>query len=138
MVKDRTARMLAATVAPRMSPGGYVASRVVAFMNERGCDHIPEGIKSDNEPAAVDLVERELITAEISVAHSSASQGIVEKGVLGFPGLQGGGLLVRAHCTVAGEEASLCEDHREVRSAAGRRGRSKCECHAQRHEGRRT
>lgn len=58
VVQERLSRMLVATVAPSKSTGEYVAKRVVAFMKETGSDQIRVGIKSDDEPAIVDLVER--------------------------------------------------------------------------------
>lgn len=58
VVKERMPRMLAATVVRRKTTGEYAAKRVVAFMRETGCDQIRAGIKSDNEPGKVDLVER--------------------------------------------------------------------------------
>lgn len=88
MVKERSARMLAAIVVPRKSTGEYAAKRVVALMKETGCDPIRVGVKSDNELAVVDLVEqvgkvrasKVAQQVENSAANSTASNVVVEKG----------------------------------------------------------
>lgn len=58
VIKERSSRMFAATVVPRRSAGEYAAKRVVSFIKGTGCNHIRAGVRPNNEPAVVDLVER--------------------------------------------------------------------------------
>lgn len=57
-INARISRMLAATMAPRKSTGEHAAQRAAAFVKGGACDQIRASVKSDKEPAIVDLVER--------------------------------------------------------------------------------
>ena len=96
VVKERLSKMLSATVVPSKSTGEFAAQRVVAFMKEVGCDLIPLTMKSDNEPAIAALVAdigrirasngAQPMSVESSPAYSSASNGVVERGVQSVQG----------------------------------------------------
>ena len=82
--------MLMATAIPSKSTGEFVIARVGAFIRELGIDHLDIVAKSDQEPSIKKLVEDvgrsrgggsgRWIT-EFSPVKSSASNGVVERGI---------------------------------------------------------
>ena len=87
--------MVLATVAPSKSTGRFVAERVNAFIKEIGVERVDIVAKSDQEPSIKQVVEDvgrhrgegagQWIT-EFSPVGSSASNGVVERGI---PSVQG-------------------------------------------------
>ena len=77
------------TVVQAKSSVEFAAKRTLAFLREIGCEHVAMTVKSDNEPAMSALVTQigKLRAAnggqsvEMSPAYSSASNGVVERGV---------------------------------------------------------
>ena len=96
VAKERITRALMATVVSRKSTGEFAATRVLAFMREYGIEFTDIGVKSDNEPAIcslVDLIGRiraarggGKMHVELSPVHSSASNGVVERGIQAVQG----------------------------------------------------
>lgn len=91
VAKERRTKAVMATVVPSKSTGEFVARRIIAFMKELGCNYIPVAMKSDQEPAIMKTVEdvtrmraamggQEMVV-EHSPVYSSASNGVVERGV---------------------------------------------------------
>ena len=90
VVKERRTKMLMATAVPSKSTGKFVIARVGAFIRELGIDHLDIVAKSDQEPSIKKLVEDvgksrgggsgRWIT-EFSPVKSSASNGVVERGI---------------------------------------------------------
>ena len=57
VAKDRETRMVMASVVPlKGASHEFPARRIRAFVNELGCEHVDIIIKSDQEPAIIDLV----------------------------------------------------------------------------------
>lgn len=89
VAKDRETRMIMCTVTPVKGGGHeFPARRIRAFINELGYEHADIAMKSDQEPAILDLV-REVARIRIpaktvmdqSPVGSSASNGAIERGV---------------------------------------------------------
>ena len=89
VAKDRETRMVMASVVPlKGASHEFPARRIRAFVNELGCEHVDIIIKSDQEPAIIDLV-REVARLrapantlkEESPVGASASNGVVERGI---------------------------------------------------------
>jgi len=90
VVKERRTKMVMATAVPSKSTGRFVVERVGAFIKELGIDHLDIVAKSDQEPSIKKLVEDvgksrggssgRWIT-EFSPVKSSASNGVVERGI---------------------------------------------------------
>jgi hypothetical protein len=89
--------MLMASVVPSKSTGTFAARRVVAFMREVGCEFTDITIKTDNEEAVKALVSeigrvragggsQARMNVETSPAYSSASNGVVERGIQSVQG----------------------------------------------------
>ena len=57
VAKERKTRMVMASVVPRKTTGKCISDRVVAFMQEVGCDKGDLIMKADQEPAMQNLVE---------------------------------------------------------------------------------
>jgi len=90
VVKERRTRMLMATAIPSKSTGKFVVARVGAFIRELGIGHLDIVAKSDQEPSIKKLVEdvgrsrgegSGRWIAEFSPVKSSASNGVVERGI---------------------------------------------------------
>ena len=91
VAKERTTRMLMSTVVQAKSSVEFAAKRTLAFLREIGCEHVAMTVKSDNEPAMSALVTQigklraanggQRFSVEMSPAYSSASNGVVERGV---------------------------------------------------------
>ena len=91
VAKERTTRMLMSTVVQAKSSAEFTAKRTLAFLREIGCEHVAMTVKSDNEPAMSALVTQigklraanggQTFSVEMSPAYSSASNGVVERGV---------------------------------------------------------
>ena len=86
VAKERTMRMLMTTVGQAKSSVEFAAKRTLAFLRESGCEHVAKTVKSDNEPAMSALVTQignggQRFSVEMSPAYSSASNGVVERGV---------------------------------------------------------
>ena len=90
VVKERRTKMLMATAVPSKSTGRFVIARVGVFIRELGIDHLDIVAKSDQEPSIKKLVEdvgrsrgggsgRWIM--EFSPVKSSASNGVVERGI---------------------------------------------------------
>ena len=97
VAKERSSRMLMASVVPSKSTGTFAARRVVAFMREAGCEFTDITIKTDNEEAVKALVSeigrvragggsQARMSVETSPAYSSASNGVVERGIQSVQG----------------------------------------------------
>lgn len=79
------------TVVQAKSSAEFAAKRTLAFLREIGCEHVAMTVKSDNEPAMSALVTQigklraanggQRFSVEMSPAYSSASNGVVERGV---------------------------------------------------------
>ena len=93
VAKDRSSRALMSTVVPRKTTGEFVSKRVVAFMKELGCEMSVVTLKTDNEPALVDVAKvrasrgAQRTIMENSPAHSSKSNGVIERGVQTIQGM---------------------------------------------------
>jgi len=90
VVKERRTKMLMATAIPSKSTGKFVIARVGAFIRELGIGHLDIVAKSDQEPSIKKLVEdvgrsrgegSGRWIAEFSPVKSSASNGVVERGI---------------------------------------------------------
>ena len=91
VAKERTTRMLMSTVVQAKSSVEFAAKRTLAFLREIGCEHVAMTVKSDNEPSMSALVTQigklraanggQRFSVEMSPAYSSASNGVVERGV---------------------------------------------------------
>ena len=91
VAKERTTRMLMSTVVQAKSSVEFAAKRTLTFLREIGCEHVGMTVKSDNEPAMSALVTQigklraanggQRFSVEMSPAYSSASNGVVERGV---------------------------------------------------------
>ena len=91
VAKERNSRAILSTVAPRKSSGDWLARRVLAWMREIGCELNHVTVKSDNEPALVEIVDSlarhraakggQRMLVEHSLVHSSKSNGCIERGV---------------------------------------------------------
>ena len=85
------------TVVPRKTTGEFVSKRVVAFMKELGCEMSVVTLKTDNEPALVAVADdvakvrasrgAQRTIMENSPAHSSESNGVIERGVQTIQGM---------------------------------------------------
>ena len=79
------------TVVQAKSSAEFAAKRTLAFLREIGCEHVAMTVKSDNMPAMSALVTQigklraanggQRFSVEMSTAYSSASNGVVERGV---------------------------------------------------------
>ena len=98
VAKERSAKMTMASVLPSKSSGVFAARRVVAFMREIGCEFGDITVKSDNEESIKALVTEVArvqaagggpgrTNVESSKAYSSASNGMVERGVRSVQGM---------------------------------------------------
>jgi len=95
VVKERRTKMVMATAVPSKSTGRFVVERVGAFIKELGIDHLDIVAKSDQEPSIKKFVEDvgksrggssgRWIT-EFSPVKSSASNGVVERGIQSVQG----------------------------------------------------
>jgi hypothetical protein len=93
VMRERTTRMTLAAVVPSKSTNTYIARRIVAFMKEIGVVHGDVLVKTDQEPAIMAIVEEAgrvraaegggRYVIEQSPVGSSASNGIVERAILG-------------------------------------------------------
>ena len=91
VAKDRSSRALMSTVVLRKTTGEFVSKRVVAFMKELGCEMSVVTLKTDNEPELVAVADdvakvrasrgAQRTIVENSPAHSSKSDGVIERGV---------------------------------------------------------
>jgi len=90
VAKDRETRMVMSSVVPMKGTASeFPARRIRAFISELGCEHVEIIMKSDQEPAIVDLV-REVARirapaktmTEQSPVGASASNGVIERGIL--------------------------------------------------------
>ena len=89
--------MTLSTVAPRKSSGEWFGERVLAFMQNTGCEVDAVVVKTDNEPALVKVVEEvgrlrvakggRGLVFENSPVHSSKSNGYIERSVQGVQGM---------------------------------------------------
>ena len=89
VTRERLTRMVLGIVVPKKGVDTAAAKKVVGFMNELGCEHVDVAVKSD-EPALRAML-REIsrlrcssgvrTIPEASPAYSSASNGVVERGV---------------------------------------------------------
>ena len=95
--RERRSRATLSTVVPRKTTGEWTAKRLTAWLREIGLEHSDIIIKSDNEPALVSVVDglsraRAVVSGsartviEHSPVHSSASNGIVERGIQSVQG----------------------------------------------------
>ena len=97
VAKERTTKMTMATVLPSKSSGAFAARRTVAFMREIGCEFGDITMKSDNEEAIKAVVSDVVrvraaggpgrVNVETSKTHSSASNGMVERGIRSVQGM---------------------------------------------------
>ena len=97
VAKERSTKMTMATVLPSKSSGAFAARRTVAFMREIGCEFGDITMKSDNEEAIKALVSDVVrvraaggpgrVNVETSKAYSSASNGMVERGIRSVQGM---------------------------------------------------
>ena len=97
VAKERSSGMVLATVAPRKSEGVWLATRIMAWMRECGCEVEPVIFRSDNEPALVKVVEEvgrlraakggKGMVVENSPVGSSASNGYIERGIQEIQGM---------------------------------------------------
>ena len=95
VVKERRTKMLMSTAMPSKSTGQFITARVGAFIRELGIGHLDIVAKSDQEPSIKKLVEDvgrsrgagagRWIT-EFSPVGSSASNGVVERGIQSVQG----------------------------------------------------
>jgi len=95
VVKERRTKMLMSTAIPSKSTGKFITARVGAFIRELGIGHLDIVAKSDQEPSIKKLVEDvgrsrgagagRWIT-EFSPVGSSASNGVVERGIQSVQG----------------------------------------------------
>ena len=95
VVKERRTKMLMATAIPSKSTGKFVVARAGAFIRELGIGHLDIVAKSDQEPSIKKLVEdvgrsrgegSGRWIAEFSPVKSSASNGVVERGIQSVQG----------------------------------------------------
>jgi hypothetical protein len=96
IVKERLTKAVMGTVLPAKTRGEFAARRTVAFMREMGCEHCEINVKSDNEPAAMALLQEvgrwraaaggQKMNVESSEAYASQSNGVVESGVKAVQG----------------------------------------------------
>ena len=87
--------MVMATAVPSKGTGRFIVERVCAFIKELGIDHLDIVAKFDQEPSIKKVVEDvgkhrgegsgRWIT-EFSPVKSSASNGVVERGIQSFQG----------------------------------------------------
>ena len=98
VAKERSTKMTMASVVPSKSSGVFAARRVVAFMREIGCEFGDITMKSDNEESIKALVTEVTrvraagggpgrTNVESSKAYSSASNGMVERGIRSVQGM---------------------------------------------------
>ena len=98
VAKERSTKMTMATVLPSKSSGPFAARRTVAFMREIGCEFGDLTMKSDNEEAIKALVSDVArvraagggpgrTNIETSKTYSSASNGVVERGIRSVQGM---------------------------------------------------
>jgi len=90
VTRERITRMVQGIVVPRKGAHTPTAQKVVGFVKELGCENVDVVVKSDQEPAIRAMV-REICRLrsatgvrtipESSPAYSSASNGVVERGV---------------------------------------------------------
>ncbi len=93
VMRERTTRMTLAAVVPSKSTNTYITKRIVAFMKEIGVVHGDVLVKTDQEPAIMAIIEEAgrvraaegggRYVIEQSPVGSSASNGIVERAILG-------------------------------------------------------
>ena len=92
VAKERLLKMVMATAIPWKTFGEFAAKRVVAFLKEIGCLAIDVNVKTDNEEVIKNLAEdvtrfraaaggQGRFNIETSPEYSSASNGVVERGV---------------------------------------------------------
>ena len=87
----RRTRMTLSTMVPRKSTGEFVTARIMAFLRECGCEMSKIIVKTDQEEAMLAMVGNlvrhratmgaEETIPENSVAYSSQSNGVIERGV---------------------------------------------------------
>jgi hypothetical protein len=92
-MQERTTRLTLAAVVPTKSTNTYITRRIVAFMKEIGVVHGDVLVKTDQEPAIMAIIEEGgrvraaegggRYVIEQSPVGSSASNGIVERAILG-------------------------------------------------------
>ncbi len=98
VARERRSRMTLASMVPTKSTEGtFAARRVMAYLREIGCNQVRMTMKTDTEPAIVALVREigrlraaegaEEMVVENSPAYSSASNGVVERGVQSVQGM---------------------------------------------------
>ena len=97
VAKERSTKMTMATVLPSKSSGAFAARRMVAFMREIGCEFGDLMMKSDNEESIKALVSDVVrvraaggpgrTNIETSKTYSSASNGVVERGIRSVQGM---------------------------------------------------
>ena len=98
VAKERSTKMTMASVLPSKSSGAFAARRVVAFMREIGCEFGDLTMKSDNEESIKALVTEVArvraagggpgrLNVETSKTYSSASNGVVERGIRSVQGM---------------------------------------------------
>ena len=97
VAKERSSKMTLATVLPSKASWSFAARRTVAFMREIGCEFGDMTIKSDNEESIKALVSDVVraraaggpgrVNVETSKTYSSASNGIVERGIRSVQGM---------------------------------------------------
>ena len=88
-VKEKDTKMILGTVVPKKgSTHEFVAKRVIAFIDELGLSNCKLTIKTDQEPAIIDLVNGiKRLRPNLETFHeqspvgSSASNGVIERGV---------------------------------------------------------
>ena len=95
-VKERVSGMLMASVVPTKTTGRYISKRILAFLQEVGCEYGDLVVKSDQEEAIKSVVSEvgKLRAAggggkfivENSPVGSSASNGIIERGIQSIEG----------------------------------------------------
>ena len=95
-VKERITGMMMAAVVPRKSTGFYIAKRVMAFLQEVGCEFGDVTVKSDQEEAIKSVVKDVgglraaagggRFVEEMSPVGASASNGVIERGIQSIEG----------------------------------------------------
>jgi hypothetical protein len=95
-VKERITGMMMAAVVPRKSGGVYIAKRVMAFLQEVGCEFGDVTVKSDQEEAIKSVVKDVgrlraaagggRFVEEMSPVGASASNGVIERGIQSIEG----------------------------------------------------
>ena len=89
--------MTMSSVSPTKSTGEFITRRIMAYLRECGCELAKIVVKTDQEPAIVNMIEdltklrvdrgAEETIPENSVVGSSQTNGVVERGVQSVEGM---------------------------------------------------